>query len=502
MRRHEHLVSFTKSALLDAIQKASHGTDREPETQARFLATYLQQRRPPPQTMLVESPYVDRHYLQEFVGYYATKLTPPPHHTTRIHFFSAAYTQAAWKELLVRALDAPQAVEAELEGVYLGYVVVRPIATCPIGRTLLRPYEDHPSRFYEPARTRHGVHLAGLTLLVSALPFQQQDEGLGACATTALWTLLARVLRADGGRAVTPLEVTAAAHGAQQHGGVLAASEGLDLDAMLRAIRGFGYVPHYFRMGDHAALFVLLIKSYLRSGVPVMLRYHVGGVLHAAAAVGYRESDDEEGAADLPIALGDESIGVRGLTRLYVHDDRLGPYARVILRWRQDEERGLVLRVCFEPRERGYEGFEEELLLFDAVVGLYPKLRLTAQHLVGYVADFFPNVRTITAIERRAELRVEPYFEQGGDYLARLPRVLKDPDRNFEVRSAAFLSRYVGVIRFYVGEDWVCDFVLDTTDVRRDRQRSPGLLLIIPADLAAWHLVADQLRTYYGTELI
>jgi hypothetical protein len=98
----------------------------------------------------------------------------------------------------------------------------------------------------------------------------------------------------------------------------------------------------------------------------------------------------------------------------------------------------------------------------------------------------------LTALERRVELRVEPYFEQGGDYLARLPRVLKDSDRNFEVRSAAFLSRYVGVLRFYVGEDWACDFVLDTTDVRRDRQQSPGLLLIVPADLAAWQLEHRQ----------
>lgn len=452
--------------------------------------------------MLVESPYVDRHYLQEFVGYYATRLTPPPHHTTRIHFFSTAYTQAEWKDLLVRALDEPAAVEAELESVYVGYVVVRPIATCPIGRTLLRPYEDHPSRSYEPARTRHGVHLAGLTLHVAALPFQQQDEGLGACATTALWTLLARVLRADGGRAVTPLDVAAAAHGGQPHGGVLAASEGLDLDAMLRAIRGFGYVTRYFRVGDDAAMFALLVKIYLRSGVPVILRYFVGGVLHAVAAVGYRESDDEEAAEDLPIALGDESIGVRGLTRLYVHDDRLGPYARVVLIWRLNTDGELELRIRFDPREHGFQGFEEELVILDAVVGLYPKLRLTAQQLVGYVAEFFPIVRTLTAIERRAELRVEPYFEQGGDYLARLARVLKDTDRNVEIRSAAFLSRYVGVLRFYVGEEWTCDFVLDTTDVRRDPQQSSGLLLIVPADLAPWQLVADRLRTEFGAELI
>lgn len=379
---------------------------------------------------------------------------------------------------------------------------MRPIATCPIGRTLLRPYEDQPSRCYEPAQTRHEVHLAGLTLHITALPFQQQDEGLGACASTALWILLARVLRADGGRAVTPLEVTAAAHGAQSHSSILAASDGLDLDAMRRAIRAFGYVPRYFRLGSDPVLFLLVLKSYLRSGVPVILRYHVGGVLHAAAAVGYRESDEDEGADDLPIDLGHTSIGVRGLTRLYVHDDRLGPYARVVLQWHKDEHEKLQLRVRFDPKESGYEGFEEPLLLLDAVVGTYPKLRLSAQQLVEYVANYYPLVRMLTPIERREELRVEPYFERGGDYLGRLHGVLEDRDRNVAIRGAAFLSRYVGVLRFYVGDTWACDFVLDTTDVRRDRHRSPALLLVIPAALAAWEPVAPQLRADFGAELM
>ena len=80
--------------------------------------------------------------------------------------------------------------------------------------------------------------------------------------------------------------------------------------------------------------------------------------------------------------------------------------------------------------------------------------------------------------------------------------MLKDPDRNFEIRSAAFLSRYVGVLRFYVGDELTCDFVLDTTDVRRDRQQSSGLLLIVPADLAPWQLVAERLQIEFGAELI
>jgi hypothetical protein len=117
VRRQEQILAFTQSALLGEIDRASHGNGGEAATQSRFLATYLQQRRPAPKTMLVESPYVDRHYLQEFVGYYATKLAPPPHHTTRIHFFTEAFTTSTWKARLSRALDEPRAVEAALENI-------------------------------------------------------------------------------------------------------------------------------------------------------------------------------------------------------------------------------------------------------------------------------------------------------------------------------------------------------------------------------------------------
>lgn len=81
----------------------------------------------------------------------------------------------------------------------------------------------------------HEAHLHGLTLQVPSLPFQQQDQGLGACATTALWCALARVTRADGGRAVTPLDVARAAPTAR--GSLVTASTGLDLDQMTGTVR-------------------------------------------------------------------------------------------------------------------------------------------------------------------------------------------------------------------------------------------------------------------------
>ena len=70
--------------------------------------------------------------------------------------------------------------------------------------------EDKPARAYIPSEGGHPVHLMGLELEARGLPFQQQEQAVGACATTAIWSALSRVARADGNRAPTPFSVTQA----------------------------------------------------------------------------------------------------------------------------------------------------------------------------------------------------------------------------------------------------------------------------------------------------
>ena len=41
--------------------------------------------------MVVDDRYVDRHFLEEYTGYYATSLRPPGPTTQRIHFFSESF---------------------------------------------------------------------------------------------------------------------------------------------------------------------------------------------------------------------------------------------------------------------------------------------------------------------------------------------------------------------------------------------------------------------------
>lgn len=481
---------FTEQGFFGAVQAAAGASWTTPPAQVRYLRTYLGDAEAGARTLLVEDPYVDRHYMQEYVGHYATVLRPIRSTATRIHFFASSLDEKSWTALLHRAADGEEArwsVEAELEDHYLGYVVVRPIPACPVGRTALRPYAQRSSRIYAPAETTHEVHLHGLTLRVAALPFQQQDEGLGACATTALWSALARTTRADGGRAVTPLEVARATPGAQ--GQLVAAPMGLDLADMKGIIRSLGYEPHVFQPSEWDT-FLLAIKCYVRAGIPVVLRLRMDdGEVHAATVAGLREADDGEFARDLTFgvttASGNEiTARATGLTRLYLHDDRLGPYGRFRfvapteeeVREAAEHEVAVNDYIQFSPGRDGFERYLGRTRIESALAPLYPKIRLTAMGLMECAVSYLPIAAGLAA-SRRDELRFEPFFALGGTYLAQLGDVLDDVARLTQIRREALLSRYVGVLRFFLGEEWMLDLVLDTTDVARSKDESSPVLL-------------------------
>ena len=103
-------------------------------------------------------------------------------------------------------------------------------------------------------------HIAGLRLRVRGIPFQQQEQAVGACATTAIWSTLARVMRSDGGRAPTPFAVTEAATKHFLSDRAFPASSGLEPRQILEAFRQFGYSPLYFEPKKEHAQFQLAVS--------------------------------------------------------------------------------------------------------------------------------------------------------------------------------------------------------------------------------------------------
>lgn len=481
------------SNLIDIVREASRAAPgAQPADQVRYLASYLNHQDAGARTILIEAPYVDRHWLDEYSGYYATLLYPPPAKTTRLHFFRVVWSPDDFAQLLGRAIEGARAeVQAEIEAAYLGFSVIRPLPSAPLGRTILRPYDAEPSRCFAAGRVQNQVHLAGLTITFDGLPFQQQDQGVGACATTALWSALTKVMRNDGNRAPTPFAITSAATDHHVQARTLPALEGLNLDQMAMAIHAHGYQPHPFQAADAPDDFALLLKTYLRSGIPVVVRVRIAdGDMHALTFVGFREEPELGCAKDIQIAIQNEvRFRSRGVVRWYVHDDRLGPYAR--LDFVPDPDGQVDHRkIRLLPREGGFECFEKDMVFSDALVPLYPKLRLTAEELVEFSLDLCPAIRYLAQSD---SLYLEPQFYLGGDYLTEVQGHGLGIDRSITISTRLVLSRYVGVLHWYVGDRWAGDAVYDTTDLRRDSKTRPPLLALIPKD-PAWIEALEMMR--------
>lgn len=457
--------------------------------QLEYIQSYLQRgtaRAARAKTMVVEKPYVDRHYLEEYGAYYFSAFRNGGATTTRIHFFDTDFDRtklAEWVRTAASSDVERDRIQHDLDEAYIGFITVRPIPSAPIGRTILRPYKDKPTRSYIPAEGGHPVHLLGFELSARGLPFQQQEQAVGACATTALWSAMSRVVRADGGRAPTPYSVTQAATRHYLQDRALPAVSGLELAQLTAAVREFGHAPYVLKPAHEHGTFALSIKCYLSSGIPavLVLEDHRGGY-HAVTASGYRLGDDEESADDIKVEFPEQGgeLCSKGMSRVYVHDDRFGPYVRMKLTPPTDPSGDTVLERVGPPSGDPAQRAGGKVCY--ALFPLYPKLRLTARELIGLGLDMLPVVRSVlTDPAERAALNVEVFFMHGGRYQRRLlSSGLEDPARVEQFLSGTALSRYVGIVRFQIGDGALVDIVCDTTDIRRDYPRRAPVLVVFP----------------------
>lgn len=277
-------------------------------------------------TVLIEPNYFDRDYLSEFSAFYCTSSAGYKNACQRLHYFSIAIDRA----LLEKAIAGDGEAATKIRGAYLGFIVRRPIPGTPFGRTVLRWYpEQTPAlpRVTDPARV-YTCNVAGLQLEVTGLAWQQQDQGVGACATIALWTMLHSSAFDDRHVVPTTAEVTQTAHRAGLSEAPMFPSTGLTAVQLIAALRDSGFAPFIFegelrggRFGRER--FCSSLASLIRSGYPVVIAGSVESddSGHAVCAVGFRQA-----ASNIP--PGFLEMEDANTEFVYVHDDNLGPAAR------------------------------------------------------------------------------------------------------------------------------------------------------------------------------
>lgn len=489
VRRSRNQVSclkFTSTAFKELVREASNGQVGQPSnTQTDYLAAYLDKHLDA-SSLVVESHYIDRHFIEEVGLYYSRCLSHPPNWCTRIHVFSEEVDDAELNRLLVEAASGKREETAELlNDNYRGYVVVRPLPSVPIGRTVLAPPDGDANRRF-PTLVGYDSHLAGFKLRNKGLSFQQQDQAVGACATTAVWTALQRICRHDGGRAPTPSAITETAVRHFLPEGRPFPSSGLTIEQICEALRGFGFPPAFFRVGSAPQMFLALIQVYVWSGIPVILALRDsprGGGGHAVTVAGFRQA----AAPRSKMTVRGESLTLRNLEfdQIYIHDDRLGPYASATLSIGSAHGTD-DLRISIEFPD----GTVDEKSVTHGLAPLYPKLRTTADEVLSASVVLMPTMGHLlgwSGPERALEIQ----FDRSGSYAASLFDTDVDPHRLARFQRAIAMSRYVGIARWSVGSQDLVDVVWDTTDTLRvgtyDRQligmvaRDPRLAPLVDA---------------------
>ena len=170
----------------------------------------------------------------------------------------------------------------------------------------------------------YSVHLLGVELTVRGLGFQQQDQGVSACATTAIWSSLQKLRDFEDVAAATPAEITANASRFALPFGRSLPSEGLSLNQMCQGIHALGISPNLFESRKLSAR-AQLIFTAAKSGIALILIIRsLKNSRHAVAAAGIKLAKEHK----VTIVAGANAIDDMSgdLLGVYIHDDRLGPY--------------------------------------------------------------------------------------------------------------------------------------------------------------------------------
>jgi hypothetical protein len=369
------------------------------------------------QTLLVEYNYVDRDFLEDFAGYYARCFPDYRHRCTRIHLFGNHFTDDDFRNLLLNPNDSNLNQEV-LEREYLGFIVIKPLPQTVIGRTCIATYPPDGERRYFPIVRNYRVNIFGMTLSVKTLAFQEQDQVAAACATSALWTLFQRTGREFQHAIPSPVEITKKAFSNFPLAKrvlpttirALPNSDGLSPEMMAQAIREVGLEPNAINLNyasdplkTQAYLLRSTLSAYLHCGIPLAMGFKIVSFkkedgdnlehekyifselegLHAVAVTGY--SLGNSGAKPSERYFG-FSLKANRIDKIYVHDDQVGPFARMEF----DEFKLYESDQLINSISTSWGGGQCRAIPFLLLIPIYHKIRIPFQliHDTVFIFDF------------------------------------------------------------------------------------------------------------------
>lgn len=431
------VLPFSEASLIAFIE---HFTETpysivQSKRQIKYLNGYL--KRWSIVSMLIETTYIDSSFVEDFSQYYVKCFQHHKRNCSRIHFFNETAEEVV--ELISESEQLSEDKEAGLKQKYLGYVVVRPIFETILSKACLRKWDSKEFLISEP----HIANFLGLNFSVDTIPFQEQDHVLAVCATSALWTYQFGRQKSCHCKILSPYEITQIATKGQFDESTLTHQlKGLSLSMMSKVISNMGLKPVLYKFSDKKSHKIL--STFLESKIPVILGLDIFDL------------DNNKQGSHAVVALGCNTFdGI--INELYIHDDRIGPYARLM-----KDESGKEWIMSLDLDNGSYNN--EKYIITDLLIGLYPKVRLPFDSADAFASSFINELSFIDE-EAKSMFFYRLKLIDGSEYKSLIRNNEKVIDKQVHLEKA--LPKFCWIVQIYAsleGEEvFLLDFIIDST---------------------------------------
>ncbi|MCD4679935.1 MAG: hypothetical protein K8S00_06070 [Bacteroidales bacterium] len=447
----------------------------------KYLTDYLKVKRV--QTVVFENEYVDKDYLEDYAEYYSRSFTGYKKKCHRLHFFSFEFTD---DELKIAVGNYNPEFIATLKEKYLGFCVIKPIPETYFGKTCLKTYDEKDGRYF-PIKREYTANLLGIELKVESLAYQEQDENVAACATSALWSAFHYTGMKFQHEILSPVKITKSATRFHLNANRQFPNEGLSSEEMANGIRSFNLDPLFINHLNHFKT-KETIYSYLKGKIPVLL----GIVLcvendegnfkymgrHAITVTGFNIDKNQhlDGSAF--------SLEAHRISKNFAHDDQIGPYSRIefvneeitYLNDKNGTEQKESVKSSWKNKD--YPGKQVRAIPEILLVPLYHKIRIPFNVISEITQIFYSAVKTIAKVFSKdiGEFIWDIFLIEVNDLKAKILQNTTLSKSQKERILCNSLPKYIWIARAYQENELIFDLLFDATDIKQ------GKMFIMPIE--------------------
>lgn len=237
-------------------------------------------------TLIYEAIYVDKLFRDLYYHYYSEKYKDIPRDCNRIFIL-----KGNWNSTIFFNPQMDKNIHDEIQQSLVGFIVIQPLKTAPIGRILLDPFKTNIAQSFLRT-TKISCIFMGQKYEIDCYPFSTQDGEYLRCAEISIWTILEYYgTRYSTYRTVLPHEFKNILEAKSNER--LSPSQGLYVRDKSWILKKFNLSTRLytydsfidkFTYGDIA--FKNVFYSYVQSGFPISMTLD-GSTKHAVVCIGH-----------------------------------------------------------------------------------------------------------------------------------------------------------------------------------------------------------------------